>query len=65
MVVQVAVCGANDPPELNKYEKLRERTIRERVKTMKKDTRDNDPGVQKGASEEETVGRRERKKVEP
>ena len=65
MVVQVAVCGANDPPELNKYEKLRERTIRERDKTMKKDRRDNAPGVEKRAVEEKTVGRRKRKKVEP
>ena len=61
----MAVCGANDPPELNKYEKLRERTIRERDKTMKKDMRDNAPGVKKRAAEEETVGRRKRNKVEP
>ena len=61
----MAVCGANDPPELNKYEKLRERTIRERDKTMKKDRGDNAPGVKKRAAEEETVGRRKRNKVEP
>ena len=61
----MAVCGANDPPELNKCEKLRERTIRVRDKSMKKDTRDNSPGVKKKAAEEETVGRRKRKKVEP
>ena len=65
MVVQLAVCGANDPPEMNKYDKLRERTIRVRDKSMKKDTRDNSPGVKKKAAEEETVGRRKRKKVEP
>ena len=63
----MAVCGANDPPEMNKYEKLRERTIRvrDKYKSMKKDTRDNSPGVKKKAAEEETVGRRKRKKVEP
>ena len=61
----MAVFGVNDPLELNKYEKLRERTIRERDKTMKKDRRDNDLWVEKRAAEEETVGRRKRKKVEP
>ena len=59
----MAVFGADDPPELSMYEKLMERTIRERDKVLMKDMRYNAPGAKKRAAEKETMGRRKRKKV--
>jgi hypothetical protein len=75
VVVQQAMCGGDDPPELSEYEKLRERNIRERDEAMKEameeiqeakqDMRDNAPGAKKRPAEEEAGWRRKRRKVEP
>jgi hypothetical protein len=64
VVPQQAVTGVDDPPGLCEYEKLRERSIRERDEAMKEtmeeieeakqDIRDNDaPGDERSAEEEE------------
>ena len=75
VVIQQAVCGGDDPPELSEYEKLREINIRERDEAMKEamegieeakqDMRDNAPAVKKRVAEEEAGGTRKKKKVEP
>ena len=74
-VLQQAVCGADDPPQLCEYEKLRERNIKERDEAMKEaleeidvakqDMRDNAPGAKKRAAEEEEDGvLRERQNID-
>jgi hypothetical protein len=74
VIVQQAVCGGDNPPQLCEYEKLRERNIRERDEAMreameeieesKQEMRDNAPGAKKASSSEEAGGRREREKAE-
>ena len=74
VVLQQAVCGADDPPQLCEYEKLRQRNIKERDEAMrealeeidvaKQDMRDNAPGAQKRAAEEEEGVLMERQNVE-
>jgi hypothetical protein len=75
VIVQQAVCGGADPPELSEYEKLRARNIRERDEAMKEaleeidelkqEMRENAPGAKKKREAEEEVGESsKRRKVE-
>ena len=73
VVIQQAVCGGEEPPQLCEYEQLRERNIRERDEAMKEamgeieeakqNMRDNAPGA-KGPSEEVSDWRRKSEDVD-